>query len=65
MRKATEGYVKTKISKPGTLFQLVEVYCIPLYQTRVRDDGEIESKFFLISGDNPEREIWLTRDQIY
>lgn len=65
MRKATEGYVKTKIEKPGTLFQLVEVYCIPLHKTRVRPDGEIEAKFFLISGENPEREIWRTRNEIY
>ena len=32
---------------------------------KVREmDGERQAEFFLISGDNPERKVWLTRKDI-
>lgn len=59
VKTSQTGYVRIK------LFHLFNEKCIPLYKTRTREDGEVEALFFLISGSNPEREIWLTRKDIY
>jgi len=58
--KQREWYVKAKI--PHGLLGQIEVFCIPLYKTRIRDDGEIEAEFFLITSDNPERKIQRTEN---
>jgi hypothetical protein len=59
IKTSTTHYVSIR------LFQLFGEKCIPLGETRTTEDGTVEAKFFQISGSNPEREIWLRREDIY
>jgi hypothetical protein len=55
-------YVKAKVPHPilGSTTEL----CIPTGKKRVEGD-EVEAEFFFISGNHPERLVWLRRDEIY
>jgi hypothetical protein len=54
---SSTGYVIIK------RYDLYQQKAVPTGQTR-ETNGVTEAEFFLISGDNPERKVWLKRDEI-
>lgn len=58
IKKSEIGYVRIK------RYDLYNTACVPTGNVR-EVDGEKEAEFFLISGNNPERKIWIKRNEIY
>ena len=58
IKTASQGYITIK------RYDLYQEKAIPTGNVR-EVDGEKEAEFFLISGNNPERKIWIKRNEIY
>lgn len=58
IQTSTTGYVNIK------RWDLYQEKAVPTGAKR-EVDGEVEAEFFLISGKNPERKVWLRRTEIY
>ena len=57
IKTASTGYITIK------RFDLYSTKAVPTGKVR-ENNGVTEASFFLISGSNPEREVWLQRQEI-